>query len=47
MVQKLETALILKLFPDPFFASSKTISAFIDKGLLLTKKMVAKTNGRT
>ena len=47
MVYKLQTVLIRKLVPGPSFASSKTISAFINTDLLLMMKMVAKSNART
>ena len=36
--------LILKPIPGTYFASAKTISAFVDPDLLLTMKMVAKSN---
>ena len=47
MVWKLQTVLVLKLIPISSFASVKRISAAIDTDLLLTMKMVAKSNART
>ena len=37
---------IVKLVPDAYFASAKTISAFVGPDLLLMMKMVAKSNAR-
>ena len=36
--------MILKLVPGTSFASAKTIRAFVDPDLLLTMKVVAKSN---